>query len=119
MNALHVPDFYKDWVDKKLIDPSGINLYLLYEPKGYSVKEFPTHKRKEVEDKYEVLIRNYLSQFDQELVRNVRQGFEAVVKHMNEKPLNSLDAFRRRTAQLDAIREESFDDVFPELKGLL
>jgi hypothetical protein len=49
-----------------------------------------------------------------------RGQFEAVLKFMEEQDLShELASFRRHTLAVDALREERFADVFPELAELV
>ena len=52
VNALHVPDFHRNWVEQGLIKPQDFNFNLLQWPKWQRMDMFPQEYKKRVEEKY-------------------------------------------------------------------
>ena len=117
MNVLHVPDFYKEWVEKKYIRPSEMQLNILFEPRHFNIRGLPTAFKKSVEEKYRDFIDNYLAILGEQGNR-AKGYFESVLRYMFAEDWEVLNEFRSYTEQLDILRNERFADTFPELASL-
>jgi hypothetical protein len=117
MNVLHVPDFYKEWVEKKYIRPSEMQLNILFEPRHFNIRGLPTAFKKSVEEKYRDFIDNYLAILGGQGNR-AKGYFESVLRYMFAEDWDVLNEFRCYTEQLDILRNERFADTFPELASL-
>ena len=116
VNALHVPDFHRNWVEQGLIKPQDFNFNLLQWPKWQRMDMFPQEYKKRVEEKY----REHMTwlQKNDHLTRATK-GFESAIKWMNERDTsNNLPLFFNLTKKYDDVRGESLVEVFPELKEL-
>ena len=116
VNALHVPDFHRNWVEQGLIKPQDFNFNLLQWPKWQRMDMFPQEYKKRVEEKY----REHMTwlQKNDHLTRATK-GFESAIKWMNERDTsNNLPLFFDLTKKYDGVRGESLVEVFPELKEL-
>lgn len=119
-NVMHVPDLYREWNEKGLIDSNDINLYLLFNPKHYSVQALPKGLKIKATEKYSEFESQYLSKLDTN-VEKVKTHFRSIVEFMNEKDTEGeeLKRFRAITEKLDTLREEEFEATFPELDSIL
>ena len=116
VNALHVPDFHRNWVEEGLIKPQDFNFNLLQWPKWQRMDMFPQEYKKRVEEKY----REHMTwlQKNDHLTR-ASKGYESAIKWMNERDTsNNLPMFFKLTKKYDGVRGESLVEVFPELKEL-
>ena len=116
VNALHVPDFHRNWVEQGLIKPQDFNFNLLQWPKWQRMDMFPQEYKKRVEEKY----REHMTwlQKNDHLTR-ASKGYESAIKWMNERDTsNNLPLFFNLTKKYDGVRGESLVEVFPELKEL-
>ena len=116
VNALHVPDFHRNWVEQGLIKPQDFNFNLLQWPKWQRMDMFPQEYKKRVEEKY----REHMAwlQKNDHLTR-ASKGYESAIKWMNERDTsNNLPMFFKLTKKYDGVRGESLVEVFPELKEL-
>ena len=116
VNALHVPDFHRNWVEQGLIKPQDFNFNLLQWPKWQRMDMFPQEYKKRVEEKY----REHMAwlQKNDHLTR-ASKGYESAIKWMNERDTsNNLPLFFNLTKKYDGVRGESLVEVFPELKEL-
>jgi organic radical activating enzyme len=118
MNAWHLPDFHRDWVEKGLIRAQDLNVNILQDPLHYRVDIAPIKHKQLLRVKMQEHIEWLKSQGD--ALGRATQGFESAVSFMMATDNTHLiDTFWRKTHELDSIRNENILDVIPELKALL
>jgi MoaA/NifB/PqqE/SkfB family radical SAM enzyme len=116
MNAWHLPEFHRDWVEQGLIRAQDLNVNILQDPAHYRIDIAPAHYKTKLESRFQDHI-SWLA--DQDPLHRATQGFESAVAFMNATDNTHLvDTFWRKTHELDAIRKEQCLDVLPELKAL-
>jgi hypothetical protein len=116
LNALHLPDFHREWVDKGLIAAKDWNINILTDPVHYRLDIAPEEYKKEIQQKYQQHLA-WLS--PQDSLRRASNGYESAIKFMMATDNTHLiDTFWRKTHELDTIRNESCLHVLPELKAL-
>jgi radical SAM protein with 4Fe4S-binding SPASM domain len=116
MNAWHLPEFHRDWVEQGLIRAQDLNVNILQDPAHYRIDIAPAHYKAKLESRFQDHI-SWLA--DQDPLHRATQGFESAVAFMNATDNTHLvDTFWRKTHELDAIRKEQCLDVLPELKAL-
>ena len=116
VNALHVPDFHKSWVEKGYIKPDGFNFNLLQWPTWQRMDMLPIEYKKRIEEKYLEHIK-WLNNKDS--LTRATKGFESAIKWMYDKDtIQHLPHFFELTKKYDSVRNEKITDVFPELKEL-
>lgn len=114
MNVLHMPEFYKTLVETGLIRPQEMQLNILFEPEYFNVRGLPPAIKRRVNQNYQSFMDEYLPQFGAE-VEGVRGHFQAVLQYMWAEDWDLRETFIQRTAELDQLRKERFQDIFPEL----
>jgi sulfatase maturation enzyme AslB (radical SAM superfamily) len=116
MNALHLPDFHRDWVAKGLLQAQDLNVNILQDPVHFRIDIAPAEYKQQLEAKY----RKHLDWLrGQDPLQRATQGFESAITFMNATDNTQLiDTFWRKTNELDAIRNENILDVIPELIAL-
>jgi radical SAM protein with 4Fe4S-binding SPASM domain len=116
MNALHLPDFHKDWVEKGLLTPQDLNVNILQDPAYLRIDIAPTEYKQRIQSKYEQHL-EWLRPLDQ--LNRATVGFESAITFMNSTDnTHLLDTFWRKTHELDSIRREHVLDVLPELRAI-
>ena len=116
MNAWHLPDFHRDWVDCGLIRPQDLNVNILQDPAHYRIDIAPMEYKQQLKEKYIKHI-DWLKDHDQ--LGRATQGFESAVNFMFATDNTYLiDTFWRKTNELDDIRNEHILNVIPELVAL-
>jgi len=116
VNALHVPDFHRNWVEQGLIKPQDFNFNLLQWPKWQRMDMFPQEYKKRVEDKYNEHMK-WLKGHDH--LTRAYKGYQSAIKWMNDKDTShNLQMFFSLTKKYDGVRGESLVKVFPELQEL-
>lgn len=116
MNALHLPDFHRDWVDRGLLEPKDLNVNVLQDPLHYRVDIAPPAYKQKIRDR----ITKHLDWLrPQDTLKRATQGFESVLNFMDATDNSALvSKFWSKTEQLDAIRSERLLDAIPELTDL-
>ena len=116
INALHIPDFHRNWVDQGLLKPQDFNFNLLQYPYPQRIDLLPNTFKEKVKEKYEKHL-EWLRPRDP--LTRATKGFESALNWMfktdNQK---HLDLFFANTRKYDKIRNENSLEVFPEWKEL-
>jgi len=116
INALHIPDFHRNWVDQGLVKPQDFNLHLLQYPIWQRMDIFPKELKIKVEEKYNQHI-EWLKTKDP--LTSATKGYQSAIDYMNFKNNEfRLNLFWENTLRYDEIRNEKTLDIFPELKEL-
>jgi radical SAM protein with 4Fe4S-binding SPASM domain len=117
LNALHIPDFHRNWVERGLIRAQDLNVNILQDPVHYRIDIAPPAYKQQLTEVYQDHIKWLKTQGDP-LGRAIH-GFESAITFMNATDNTHLiDTFWRKTNELDSIRKEQCLDVLPELKAL-
>lgn len=116
MNAWHISDFHRDWVDKGLLKPQDLNINILQDPEYYRIDVLPCVLKQEIKAKWE----QHLAWLrPQDNLTRATTGFESAINFMMaDDKTHLLPKFWDRTDKLDAIRQERLLDVMPELGAL-
>ena len=116
MNAWHLPDFHRDWVERGLIRAQDLNVNILQDPPHYRIDVAPAEYKERLAAKYLDHIQ-WLR--DKDRLQRATVGFESAVKFMMATDNTHLiDTFWRKTYELDDIRRENVMDIIPELIAL-
>ena len=117
MNAWHLPDFHRAWVDQGLLQAQDLNVNILQDPSYYRIDIAPMKYKQRLRVRFEEHL-DWLRSQDQ--LNRATVGFESAITFMmatDNTPL--IENFWRKTHQLDEIRRERLLDVLPELEALL
>jgi radical SAM protein with 4Fe4S-binding SPASM domain len=113
MNALHLPDFHRAWVDQGLLKPQDLNVNILQDPAHLRIDIAPAEYKANVSAKYQEHL-EWLRPLDP--LQRATVGFESAVKFMMATDNSKLiPKFWEKTFELDRIRKESVLDTIPEL----
>lgn len=113
MNALHLPYFHRDWVNKGFIKPQDLNVNILQDPPHYRIDILPYQYKVDVQELY-IEHLNWLR--PQDKLKRATTGFESAINFMmSDDKSHLLPQFKSKTAQLDTIRNENILDAIPEL----
>ena len=116
MNAWHLPDFHRDWVERGFIKPQDLNVNILQDPIHLRIDIAPIKYKQRLRIKYEEHL-NWLQ--TQDPLQRASVGFESAIKFMmTTDNTHLIDTFWRKTHELDSIRSEQCLDVIPELQAL-
>jgi sulfatase maturation enzyme AslB (radical SAM superfamily) len=116
MNAYHLPDFHRAWVELGLIRAQDLNVNILQDPAHYRIDIAPAEYKQQLKEKFQQHI-EWLR--PQDLLQRATTGFESAIAFMDATDNTYLiDTFWRKTHELDTIRKENILDIIPELKAL-
>jgi radical SAM protein with 4Fe4S-binding SPASM domain len=116
MNALHLPDFHRDWVEQGLLRAQDLNVNILQDPVHYRIDIATTEYKQQIKHKFEQHI-EWLRPQDQ--LSRATVGFESAINFMMQTDnTHLLDTFWRKTYELDSIRNENIMNIIPELRAL-
>ena len=114
MNAMHLPDFHRAWVDQGLIKPQDLNVNILQDPAHLRIDIAPAEYKAKLLKKYQEHI-EWLQPLDP--LQRATVGFESAMKFMVATDNSKLiPKFWEKTFELDRIRHESILAVIPELR---
>ena len=116
MNAWHLPDFHRAWVDLGLIRPQDLNVNILQDPEHLRIDIAPMKYKQRLRVKFE----EHLAWLrPQDPLNRATVGFESAVNFMMATDNTGLiPRFWHKTRALDAIRGENCTLVLPELEAL-
>jgi len=117
MNALHLPDFHRDWVEKGLLKPQDLNVNILQDPPSYRIDIASPEYKQQIKEKFQAHL-EWLRPLDP--LRRATVGFESALNYLESTDNSHLiPKFWSKTQQLDEIRKENILNIIPELKALI
>lgn len=116
LNALHLPDFHRSWVDKGLIRPQDVNVNILQGPADYRIDiATPAYKQK-IRDRYLDHL-EWLAPLDH--LERATVGYRSALNFLVNDNSALLPDFWKKTHMLDKIRNENILEYLPELHDIL
>jgi len=115
MNALHLPDFHRDWVEKGLISPQDFNINILQDPVFYRIDIATNEYKEQICEKFTKHL-EWLAPLDR--LNRATNGYQSALRMLENNNTKLLEKFWLKTKQLDRIRNENVLDYIPELKAL-
>jgi len=116
LNALHLPDFHRSWVDKGLIKPQDLNVNILQHPNDYRIDIAPPAYKEKIRKKYLEHL-EWLAPLDP--LERATVGYRAALNFLDNDNSRLIPDFWKKTRLLDKIRNENVLESLPELKDLL
>jgi hypothetical protein len=116
LNAMHVTDFHRNWVNRGLLQPQDLNVNILQDPAYYRIDIATPKYKQRIKEKFETHI-EWLRPLDS--LQRATVGFESAINFMTSNDNSHLLLkFWSKTNELDAIRKEKLIEVIPELESL-
>jgi len=115
MNAMHITDFHKDWVEKGLLKHQDLNINILQDPMHYRIDIAPDYYKDKIRNKFQEHIKWLEGNDDLQRATN---GFISALNYLDVNNTQYLDTFWEKTKQLDKIRNENIFDFIPELNEI-
>jgi organic radical activating enzyme len=117
MNALHLPDFHRAWVEQGLIRAQDLNVNILQDPAHYRIDIATAEYKQQLRKKF---LQHIEWLRPQDSLQRATTGFESAITFMDATDNTQLiDTFWRKTNELDNLRNERCTDIIPELRALL
>ncbi len=115
-NVLHFPDFHLEWVTKEFIQVDDVYFNLLEFPAFFNMKVLPIALKKEVKKRYQ---EHFTFLEENQASGEMKKSYYDVLNYLfAESWEGKLPKFRKEVGLLDDLRNESFENVFPELISL-
>jgi radical SAM protein with 4Fe4S-binding SPASM domain len=116
MNALHLPDFHRDWVAKGFIRPSDLNVNILQDRACFRIDIATPEYKQRIKKLYEEHL-EWLRPLD--TLNRATTGFTSAINYLMAKDNTALiPQFWKDTQQLDEFRNENILEAIPELAAL-
>jgi radical SAM protein with 4Fe4S-binding SPASM domain len=116
LNAHHLPDFHKEWVEKGLIKAQDLNVNILQDPYHLRIDIATAEYKQKIVGRYQDHL-NWLR--PQDPLNRATVGFESAINFMLSTDNSALiPKFWTKMSELDHIRKEDLLLVIPELKEL-
>ena len=115
-NVFHIGDFHKDWVSKGLIKAQDFNINVLNGPAYYRCDILPKQLKQHAYNRLSEMV-EWLS--DKDTLTRATNGYKGLMNMLTDQDnSNLLGEFFRVTDELDKLRKEKFEDIFPEYGAL-
>jgi sulfatase maturation enzyme AslB (radical SAM superfamily) len=117
-NVGHVPDFHREWVNMGLIRPMDWNINLCQSPNYDRSNILPRSYKNEIIKKIQSHV-EWLEPLDN--LTRATHGYRGIVNFLEQDEASdekALKEFFRINDSMDNIRNEKFEEVFPEYKDL-
>jgi hypothetical protein len=116
LNAWHLPDFHRSWVEKGLIKSQDLNVNILQDPAHLRIDIATAEYKEKIASSYQ----NHLDWLrPQDPLNRATVGFESAVNFMlSTDNSNLIPKFWSKMSELDRIRNEDLLSVIPELAEL-
>jgi len=115
MNALHIPDFHQEWVEKGLLKHQDLNINILQDPVHYRIDIADEQYKNRIRLRY----KNHLKWLEgNDHLQRATTGFNSALHYLDTDNTQHLKTFWKKTHQLDSMRNEIVFDSIPELTWL-
>ena len=111
-NALHIPDFHRDWVERGYIQPQDLNVNILQDPMWLRIDIAPESYKEKLRVKFKEHL-EWLRPLDK--LNRATVGFESALNFLETDNSQYLPEFWERMTKLDELRNENLLEVIPEL----
>ena len=112
INALHVPDFHRDWVERGLINPENFNIQNIYDPDYMRVDRATAELR-------DLIVSKYISHLEwlepSDVEGRATQGYKGIINYLSNLKGFDKDLFWSNIKPLDEYYGVDLLDAFPEL----
>jgi organic radical activating enzyme len=116
LNAWHLPDFHRAWVEQGLIRAQDLNVNILQDPAHLRIDIATADYKEQLNSKYQDHL-DWLR--PQDHLNRATVGFESAINFLQATDNTALlPKFWTKMSELDVIRKENLLDVIPELQAL-
>jgi hypothetical protein len=117
LNAVHLPDFHRDWAEKGLIRAQDLNVNILQDPSYLRIDIATAEYKQKINRKFQ----DHLTWLrPQDSLNRATVGFESAINFIMATDNTALiPKFWNKTRELDTIRKENVLDIIPELVEIL
>ncbi len=124
-NVLHLPDYHQSWVESNLIAINDVELNVLHRPNYLNIKILPAKYKEKVKLRYH-LHTNWIQDknLHPHLTKAERKRMSAMYNNTvtylySDNWTHLIPKFLKENQQLDLLRNESLDQIFPWLAEMV
>ena len=114
-NAWHITDFHRNWVKKGYIKPGDWYMNVLLNNPRFRMSVLPSEFKQEIKYKWEKHLR-WLE--PQDHIGRATEGYKSAIKFLDDDHTELWQEFKDFNIEFDKLREENFEEVYPELAKL-
>ena len=115
LNALHMPDFHRSWVEQGLVDAEHWIVNILYNKEYLRVTTAPAYLKDQIRERFNKHL-EWLRPLDP--FGKSSAGYVAILNTLDNNDQFDPDLFWKEIEQRDAIYNVKLLDIFPELVDL-
>ena len=115
INALHIPDFHRSWVDQNYIRPEDFHVQILFNPRWQSLYCAPKKLRQAVIEKYTRHL-DWLRPLDK--LGRATSGFNSIIELCKQDNPYDRDTFWNMVGKFDTFYGTDLIEYFPELSKM-
>jgi len=116
LNALHITDFHKDWVEKGFLKPQDLNINILQDPPEFRIDIAPLKYKERIRELFEKHIKWLKGKDD---LNRATTGFESALTFLDATDNTHLiPAFWDKINTMDKIRNETWHDYIIEVHDI-
>lgn len=116
-NAMHVIDFWSDWIDKGWVDPSSIDINILLDAPHHRAEVLPSELKYHIQQRIDEYTEKYKVKEIDEYGR-AYAGLQAFRNTLDKDKTNLIPTFVKWTNLLDRVTGEDLYSVLDELNIL-
>ena len=114
-NAWHITDFHRNWVEAGYIKPGDWYMNVLLNNPRFRMSVLPTEFKEKIKNKWQRHLA-WLEPLDH--IGRATEGYKSAIKFLDDDHTELWQEFKDFNTEFDKLREETFEDVFPELAKL-
>ena len=114
-NAWHITDFHRNWVDQGYILPGDWYVNVLLNNPRFRMSVLPKDFKEKIKQKWLAHL-EWLEPLDH--IGRATEGYKSAIKFLDDDDTNLWQEFKDFNKEFDKLRNEKFDEVFPELAKL-
>ena len=114
-NAWHITDFHRNWVEAGFIKPGDWYVNVLLNNQRFRMSVLPTEFKEKIKNKWQRHLA-WLEPLDH--IGRATEGYKSAIKFLDDDHTELWEEFKNFNIEFDKLRDETFEDVFPELAEL-
>ena len=114
-NAWHITDFHRSWVEEGYILPGDWYINVLLNNPRFRMSVLPKEFKEEIKQKWLKHL-EWLEPLDH--IGRATEGYKSAIKFLDDDDTDLWEEFKNFNIEFDKLRDESFENVYPELAKL-
>ena len=114
LNASHIIDFFESWVSQGLVEPTHLDINVVFNPNCMQPQILPIDIKRRIQDR----VADFLNKYHIDANTRTAKALTGFANRLNEDLSHFQHEFYNHMIKLDKLRNESLFTVFPELDFL-